>query len=85
MTDKTEIFREVQDILVSEFELDREEIKLETRLVDELDFDSIDAIDLAVRLEERSGQALKEEELKALRTINDIVELVYAKSAGTTA
>ncbi len=85
MTNRDEILRTVQDILVAEFELDRASVKLETHLVDELDLDSIDAIDLAVRLEEKSGHALEEEELKALETVNDIVELVFAKLDGSRA
>lgn len=79
MTKKDEIFATVQDILVAEFELDRAAIKLDTHLADELDLDSIDAIDLAVRLEEKSGHALEEEELKGLETICDVVDLIYAK------
>jgi acyl carrier protein len=79
VTDKDDIFTTVQEILVAEFELDRATIKLDTHLADELDLDSIDAIDLAVRLEEKSGHALEEEELKALETIRDVVELIYAK------
>jgi len=79
MQSKDDILAMVADILVGEFELDRDAIKLETHLVDELDLDSIDAIDLAVRLEERSGHALDEEELKALETIRDVVDLVHSK------
>lgn len=85
VTTKDEILCTVQDILVAEFELDRAAIRLDAHLADELDLDSIDAIDLAVRLEEKSGQALEEEELKALVTIRDVVELVHAKLERGTA
>ena len=84
MTTKDDILQTVQDILVEEFELDRATITLDAHLVDGLDLDSIDAIDLAVRLEEKSGHALEEDELKALETIGDVVELVYAKLQGTS-
>jgi acyl carrier protein len=79
MHSRDEILATVKEILAVEFEIDRDVVALDTRLADELDLDSIDAIDLAVRLEERSGHALEEDELKALETIRDVVELVYSK------
>ncbi len=85
MTDKEDILATVRRILVGEFELDPAAILLDTHLVDELDLDSIDAIDLAVRLEENSGHTLEEEELKALETVRDVVELVYSKLQRTSA
>ena len=85
MTNRDEILATVCDILVAEFELDRDAIKLETHLVEELDLDSIDAIDLAVRLEEKSGHALEEEELKALERVSDVVDLVYGKLQASAA
>jgi acyl carrier protein len=85
VTNRDEILSTVRDILVAEFELDPDKIKLETHLVDELDLDSIDAIDLAVRLEETSGHALEEEELKALERVSDVVDLVYDKLQGSSA
>ena len=85
MTNRDEILSTVRDILVAVFELEPDKIKLETHLVDELDLDSIDAIDLAVRLEETSGHALEEEELKALERVSDVVDLVYGKLQGSAA
>lgn len=85
MKSKDEILSIVRDILVREFEFEPDAIKLESHLVDELDLDSIDAIDLAVRLEQKSGHAFDEEELRALQTVGDIVDLVYGKLQGDAA
>jgi len=79
MTSKEEIFASVRDLLVREFELGPDEIRPTTHLILDLDLDSIDAIDLAVRLEEQTGHALEEEELKSLQTVADVVELVFGK------
>jgi acyl carrier protein len=49
---------------------------METHLVDELDLDSIDAIDLSVRLEEKTEVTFKEDDLKAIRTIADVVDFI---------
>jgi acyl carrier protein len=44
-----------------------------------LDLDSFDAIDLAISMEVMTGIKLHEEELKSIRTVSDIVEIVYPK------
>ena len=48
-------------------------------LVDDLDLDSIDAIDLVVRLQEETGLEVEEDELKQIRLVRDLVDLVDRK------
>ena len=50
---------------------------------DDLDLDSIDAIDLAVKLEERVGLDLEEEQLRSLRLVQDVVDLVHTHLRAT--
>jgi acyl carrier protein len=78
MHTKEEIFEEVRSILCREFEFRPEQILPTSHLIDDLDLDSIDAIDLAVKLEERVGLDVEEEELRSLRLVQDVVDLVYA-------
>jgi acyl carrier protein len=66
----------VVEVLQQEFDFAPEELKLDTHLMDDLDLDSIDAIDMAVRLEERTGLHFEDDELKSLRTIRDIVDKI---------
>ena len=61
-------FNLVCEVLQTEFDFAGEVLRLETHLIDELDLDSIDAIDLAVRLEERTGVSFQEEELKGMNS-----------------
>ena len=58
MTD-AEIEQKIKDILVAEFECDPEKLKPETNLFTELDLDSIDAVDLVVRLQQETNRYLK--------------------------
>ena len=74
---KNEIFATVSAALVREFDLPPEELRPEAHLVDDLDLDSIDAVDMAVRLEEKTGFRLGEEELKSIQTIQDVVDLIH--------
>jgi acyl carrier protein len=70
----------------SEFGLRPQQTEPATHLIDDLDFDSLDLVDLAVSLEERSGLKLDYEELKSVETVEGAVNVVYAalirRSAG---
>ena len=79
---RDEILVRVTEVLVDSFEIDPAEIKPDSHVVDDLDLDSIDAIDLAVGLRERTGLDLTEEELKSIRVVQDIVDLLQAKLPG---
>jgi acyl carrier protein len=74
-----EVLERLRAILIDSFELEAERITPAARLRDDLDLDSIDAIDLAVRLEEETGLKLADEELKGLRQVDDVVALVHGK------
>lgn len=66
----------VRRVLCAEFEFESDEITGSAHLVDDLDLDSVDAVALAVRLEEEADVELTEDELRGLRTVRDVVALV---------
>ncbi len=74
---KEDIYNYLCDILCDEFETERALIKPDANLFDELDLDSIDAVDLAVRLQKFTDKRISPEEFKQIRTVNDVVEAVY--------
>ena len=76
MHSKDEIFKWVTDLMKTEFHFRDQDLHPQAHLVDDLDLDSIDAVDLAVRVEERTGLALDEADLKSIQTIQDIVDLI---------
>jgi acyl carrier protein len=78
MDTREDILAAVKTIMVELFELDADDITLTARLYEDLDFDSIDAIDMIVRLKEMTGKAVKPENFKTARTIGDVVEAVYS-------
>lgn len=73
---REEIYGWVSDILQREFQFGADELSIDAHLIDDLDLDSIDAIDLSVRLEEKTGVSFKEDDLKAIRTIADVVDFI---------
>lgn len=66
----------IVDMMVSTFELDRASIKPGSLLYEELELDSIDALDMVVKLQELTGRRVVEDELRELRTVDDVVDLV---------
>ena len=76
MKDKNEILRRLIVILAEEFELEENKISLEMNLYQDLGLDSIDAIDLIVRLQEIAGKKIDPEVFKLVRTVNDVVNAI---------
>ena len=74
---KEEIFTRLKPILHELFEIDPKQIKLESSLYEDLDLDSIDAIDLIVNLQSITNKKFKPQEFKSVRTIADVVEVIY--------
>lgn len=77
MQTREEILTAIKEIMVEMFEIDEQAITLEARLYEDLDFDSIDAVDMIVRLKEITGKTVKAEDFKSARTISDVVEAVF--------
>jgi len=73
---RDEIFQQVQNALVELFELDAEDIQPQTQLYQELDLDSLDAVDLVVHLQKLTGKKIKPEEFKMVRSVDDVVNSV---------
>ena len=70
---KEEIYPWVVDTLHEMFELDKAKITPQANLYTDLDIDSIDAVDLAVKLKQLTGKRLQPEVFKRVRTVQDIV------------
>ena len=73
---REEIIARVRTVLVDSFEIPEARVTLEAKLMDDLELDSIDAIDMAVQIQEMTGVRVDEEELRNLRTVSDTVDLV---------
>ena len=76
MPGRKDIFNDVSRELQSLFDLPEQDITLEARLYEDLDLDSIDAVDLVVRLQEITKKRIKPDQFKSVRTVNDIVDAV---------
>lgn len=68
-----EIFEKLKTILVNDFEIAPEKLTLDANLFEDLELDSIDAVDLAVKLQEFTEKKISPENFKQIRTVNDVV------------
>lgn len=75
---KEEIFNKLCEILEEDFEMDKSILLKDANLFTDLDMDSIDAVDLAVRLQQFTDKRISPEEFKKIRTLNDVVETIYS-------
>ncbi|HVS22568.1 MAG TPA: acyl carrier protein [Gammaproteobacteria bacterium] len=73
---KDELYEEIRRELTTLFDLRPEQITLDARLKEDLDLDSIDAVDLIVRLQDLTKTRIKPEQFKAVRTVADVLDAV---------
>ncbi len=71
-----EIFDHTKKILVNLFEVDESLLEPHAQLYEDLDIDSIDAVDLLVELKRLTGKTVSPEHFKQARTLQDIVDVV---------
>lgn len=77
MVTEQQIFDHLSDILVRSFEIDPAKITREAKLYDDLDIDSIDAVDLIVQLTPFLGdKQLSPAQFKQVVTIGDVVKII---------
>ena len=76
--EREEIFQRIAAILHDTFDIEPERITPAASLGGDLDIDSIDAVDLIVQLKPMLGGNLRPEAFKAVRSVQDVVDTVYA-------
>ena len=74
---RDEIYDTLKGFLVELFEIPEEQISLDAHLADDLDLDSIDAVDLILKLQEFIGRKVSAEQFRSVRTVRDVIEQVY--------
>ncbi|MDO9125859.1 acyl carrier protein [Parvibaculum sp.] len=72
-----EIYEKLKGFLVELFEIPEDRISLDARLADDLDLDSIDAVDLILKLQEFIGRKVSAEQFRSVRTVRDVIDQVH--------
>ncbi len=77
MVTQQQVFEHLRDVLVETFEIDEQKITLDAKLYEDLDIDSIDAVDLLVKLGPFVGEKkISPAAFKQVRTVGDVVDAI---------
>jgi acyl carrier protein len=76
MQNREQIVEMLSAILVEDFEINAADITLEATLYEDLDLDSIDAVDLVIKLQQQTGKKIQPEAFKTVRTVDDVVNAI---------
>lgn len=77
MNTAEEIYRRILVVMEELFDIDPQQVSLQSRLYEDLDIDSIDAVDLIVELKKITGKKLQPDDFKSVRSVQDMVDAVY--------
>ncbi len=76
--DTDTLYSKIRDILIDQFDVEAAKISMDANLYEELEIDSIDAVDLLVQLKEVTGQKIAPEIFKEVRSIRDVLDAIAA-------
>lgn len=74
--DTDTLYSKIRDILIDQFDVEEARISMDANLYEELEIDSIDAVDLLVQLKEVTGQKIAPETFKEVRSIRDVLNAI---------
>ena len=73
-------FEKVKEIIVDSLSCDEEAVTLEANLKEDLDADSLDAVELIMAVEEEFDIEIPDEKATEIKTVKDIVDYIKANS-----
>ena len=76
MNNQDEIYQRIVSMLEELFEIDPQQVSPQSHLYEDLDIDSIDAVDLVVELKKITGKKLQPDEFKSVRSVQDVVDAI---------
>jgi acyl carrier protein len=74
---REDILQKIQDILTEEFEIEKSAVVPQAKLYEDLELDSIDAVDLLVKMKGLIPGKIDPESFKKAVTVQDVVDILY--------
>ncbi|MDC4583482.1 acyl carrier protein [Acinetobacter baumannii] len=81
MLSQEQVLTKLREWMEDLFEIEPETVQLDSNLYSDLDVDSIDAVDLVVKIKELTGKKVKPEDFKNVRTVLDVVTVIQNMTA----
>jgi len=79
MTDKAQIFVELQSYIVEQLGVEKEKVTPEAAFIEDLNADSLDLVEFAMGLEEKFDVKIADEDLAKIKTVQDAVDAIIEK------
>ena len=76
MYTRAEVSKKITSTLSDLFEVDPEAISESALLYEDLDIDSIDAVDLIIELKSFTGLVIDPDNFKSVKTIEDVINII---------
>lgn len=70
------IFDDVKAVIIEQLSVSADEVRLDSKFVDDLGADSLDVVELVMALEEKFGIEIPDEEAEKISTVKDVVEYI---------
>ena len=75
------VFEEVKEVVVEQLNVNPEEVKIESKFIEDLGADSLDVVELVMALEEKFGCEIPDEEAEKIQTVGDAVNYIESKKS----
>ncbi len=75
----SEIFEDVKAVIAEELEVEEDQIQMDSKIVDDLGADSLDVVELIMRLEEKFDVEIPDEDAEKIQTVGDAVKFIEAR------
>lgn len=73
---KSEVEKYIKELLIELFEIDEKELIPEARLYEDLDIDSIDAVEMLIEIKKTTKENINPEQFSHAKTLHDVVNIV---------
>ena len=70
------MFEKIQEILVEVLGVEKDSVTMDSNLMNDLNADSLDALDIATQIEESLSVKIPDEDFAKFETVKDIVEYI---------
>ncbi len=77
----SDIFEQVKSVIAEELEVEEGQIAMESMIVDDLGADSLDVVELIMRLEEKFEIEIPDEDAEKIQTVGDAVKFIEARNS----
>ena len=70
------LFDEVKEVIVEQLNVSPDEVKPESRFVEDLGADSLDVVEMIMALEEKFELEIPDSEAEKIKTVQDVVDYI---------